>query len=120
MRGLPYLLIVRDTVLWYNPPRCSPFDWRRMDEYTKVVTDVEDIPQFVAERCKLYYMLEDGSTAYDVIESVLGGNARYFYEGCVLKYLIRWERKGGVDDLVKARDYVDRMIRVHENGEKHE
>jgi hypothetical protein len=33
-----------------------------------------------------------------------------FLEGNVLKYLLRHRRKGGVEDLVKARYYLDEMI----------
>ena len=33
-----------------------------------------------------------------------------FAEGCVLKYLCRWRLKNGVEDLKKARWYLDRLI----------
>lgn len=33
-----------------------------------------------------------------------------FCEGNVVKYVSRWRRKGGVDDLVKARTYLDFLI----------
>lgn len=33
---------------------------------------------------------------------------------CVLKYIARWEKKGGLQDLQKARYYLDRFIRLHE------
>lgn len=34
-----------------------------------------------------------------------------FCEGNVIKYVCRWREKGGVDDLKKARNYIDRLIR---------
>jgi hypothetical protein len=37
-----------------------------------------------------------------------------FFEGNVVKYVIRWRRKGGVDDLRKARVYLDELIRQAE------
>ena len=33
-----------------------------------------------------------------------------FYEGNVLKYLLRWKKKDGVKDLEKAQDYLTRLI----------
>jgi hypothetical protein len=38
----------------------------------------------------------------DGIEAVCTGNA--------IKYLWRWKRKGGVEDLRKAKWYIDRLI----------
>lgn len=36
-----------------------------------------------------------------------------FCEGNVVKYVTRWKDKGGVDDLRKARHYLDMMIEEH-------
>ena len=33
-----------------------------------------------------------------------------FAEGCVIKYLLRHKQKGGVEDLKKARHYIDLII----------
>jgi len=37
-----------------------------------------------------------------------------FAEGNVLKYLLRWRRKDGLTDLMKARDYLNRLIAQEE------
>ena len=37
-----------------------------------------------------------------------------FHEGSVIKYITRWRQKGGVEDLRKARWYVDRLIELEE------
>lgn len=34
--------------------------------------------------------------------------------GSVLKYMIRYRDKGGVEDLKKARHYLDKLIEVEE------
>ena len=39
-----------------------------------------------------------------------------FHEGNALKYLSRWRNKGGIDDLKKARWYLDRLIKKEEQG----
>lgn len=33
-----------------------------------------------------------------------------FYEGSALKYLLRWRRKNGVEDLEKAVHYLEMLI----------
>ena len=36
-----------------------------------------------------------------------------FVEGCVVKYVSRWKDKGGVQDLLKARHFLDMLIEHH-------
>lgn len=33
-----------------------------------------------------------------------------FAEGCIVKYVTRWRDKGGVDDLRKAKQFIDFII----------
>jgi hypothetical protein len=35
-----------------------------------------------------------------------------FYWGNVIKYVARWKDKGGLEDLKKAHDYLERLIRI--------
>lgn len=35
-----------------------------------------------------------------------------FAEGCAIKYLTRWRTKGGVEDLKKARHFIDLLIEL--------
>ena len=37
-----------------------------------------------------------------------------FAEGCAIKYLSRWRSKGGVEDLRKARHFLDLLIEAEE------
>lgn len=40
-----------------------------------------------------------------------------YLEGCAIKYLSRWRDKGGVDDLRKAKHYIEKLIELEmENG----
>lgn len=43
-------------------------------------------------------------------------NALGFCEGSVIKYVSRWRAKGGVEDLKKARHFIDLLIEM-EAGE---
>jgi hypothetical protein len=35
-----------------------------------------------------------------------------FMQGSAIKYLARWKDKGGVEDLRKARHYIDKLIEL--------
>lgn len=39
-----------------------------------------------------------------------------FFDGNALKYLVRFRDKGGVEDLKKARHYIDKLIEVMEKS----
>lgn len=55
-----------------------------------------------------YYMASDT----DVLAFVLTHRLS-FVEGNVVKYVVRWRKKGGLDDLRKAKEYLERLI-AHE------
>ena len=44
---------------------------------------------------------------------IVANNLGYL-EGNIIKYVSRWRDKGGVDDLLKARHYLDKLIEVHD------
>jgi hypothetical protein len=35
-----------------------------------------------------------------------------YIEGCAIKYLVRWRNKNGVEDLRKARHFIDLLIEM--------
>ena len=35
-----------------------------------------------------------------------------FFEGNIIKYVTRWKEKGGIEDLRKARHYLDKLIEL--------
>lgn len=39
-----------------------------------------------------------------------------FIEGNVIKYMCRWEQKGGVEDLRKAKHYIELLIESQSIG----
>lgn len=39
-----------------------------------------------------------------------------FFEGNVIKYVTRWRAKNGVEDLRKARHYLDLLIELEAKG----
>jgi hypothetical protein len=49
------------------------------------------------------------NTAIQPVEYILA-NSLPFCEGNVIKYVSRWRTKGGIEDLRKARQYIDFLI----------
>lgn len=35
-----------------------------------------------------------------------------YFQGCITKYVSRWKSKGGIQDLEKARHYLDKYIEL--------
>lgn len=58
----------------------------------------------------------DGMQPFDVIDAF----GLDFYEGNALKYLLRWRKKNGVEDLCKARTYLQVLIDQHGGDEGRE
>lgn len=54
-----------------------------------------------------YYNGEGGMQPFDVIDAF----RLDFYEGNVVKYICRWRRKNGLEDLYKARTYINEVIK---------
>ena len=48
-------------------------------------------------------------TGIDVIEFCLRNNLT-FMQGNVIKYVTRYKNKNGIEDLEKAKEYIDRLI----------
>ncbi len=55
--------------------------------------------------------------AIDAIESAMTYEEfKGYLHGNTLKYCIRYDRKNGVEDLQKAKWYIDRLIKHINNG----
>jgi hypothetical protein len=49
------------------------------------------------------------------IDYIIANNLN-FCEGNVIKYITRYKEKGGIDDLLKARQYIDYLIKDYEKN----
>jgi hypothetical protein len=47
---------------------------------------------------------------------IVGNNIGYL-EGNVIKYVSRWRKKGGVEDLYKAQHYLEKLISLEMGDE---
>ena len=39
-----------------------------------------------------------------------------FFEGNIVKYVTRWKQKNGIEDLKKAKQYLDKLIELNESN----
>lgn len=53
--------------------------------------------------------------AIQPVEYIMRNNIAYI-EGCVIKYVTRWKEKNGVEDLKKARHFLDILINEQEKA----
>lgn len=69
-----------------------------------------------------YYKGTDGKDLFARFESGLltKEQVQGFYVGNVMKYITRYQGKNGVEDLKKARTYLDRLIEFEETPIVHE
>ena len=56
-----------------------------------------------------------GIETIDAIEAVTTNGFKYYLQGNILKYIWRYEYKNGVEDLKKARWYLDKLIEVYDD-----
>ena len=64
-----------------------------------------------------YYRLE--IEPWDAMQAWLPTEEwRGFLRGNVIKYLARYPAKGGIDDLRKARHYLDKLIEAMDDPER--
>ena len=72
---------------------------------------------YICPTCRLYGTEEKnninpdhyGNSGIDVIDFCQANNLD-FMQGNVIKYVFRYKNKNGLEDLEKAREYIDRMI----------
>lgn len=61
-----------------------------------------------------HYQTAGGIEVIDYIASLLGDNVKYYYLGNVIKYVSRFDKKNGIEDLEKARFYLNKIIEMGE------
>ena len=74
------------------------------------ITAKNDEPEHDAVSHPAHYT-SGGIECIDCIKAALGENFIGFLMGNVIKYSYRYKRKNGVEDLKKARWYLDRAIK---------
>lgn len=65
-------------------------------------SEVDHPPHYTAGKIECIEAIEAATTGLEGLEAVCTAN--------VIKYVWRWKRKNGVQDLAKARWYLDYLI----------
>ena len=85
---------------------------RRMkEEQAKIQSDNIEMEDMVNH--PIHYN-KAGIETIDAIEAVTTDGFKYYLQGNILKYIWRYEYKNGVEDLKKARWYLDKLIEVYD------
>jgi hypothetical protein len=107
-------------------PRPGPLTPRTIGDYAKVGAEICGIPYngpspvSTANEVQVggeHYRLNGKYQIWDLVVD-MGWD---FFQGNAISYIHRYKQKGGVDDLRKARHYLDKMIEIEEaktTGEK--
>lgn len=74
----------------------------RFAEQSKATDNINQPSHYTAGKVECIDAIEAATTGLEGIEAVCTGNA--------IKYLYRWKLKNGMEDLKKARWYLDRLI----------
>lgn len=85
----------------------------------------EDMKNCEIQRAKLdkvnhpSHYNQNGMEVWDVIKAFTSNlsGAEAFYAGNAIKYILRWDKKNGIEDLEKAKVYIDKIIEGRK-GEK--
>ena len=91
----------------------TPMEWDRVkaDRYTdnRDPTEVPYAPDPDPVNAPSHYRVAE-IEAIDYISGQLGSGVKNYLEGNILKYMHRWRYKNGVEDLRKAKWYLDKLI----------
>lgn len=71
-------------------------------------TDIAELPEANTRQVGGDHYLTLAIKPWEVIEK----NHMGFFDGNVLTYLMRFKSKGGIQDLEKARHYLDKLIEI--------
>ena len=58
---------------------------------------------------------KQGIECIDAISAALGDGMEYYLQGNIIKYLWRYRYKNGIEDLKKAKWYLEKMIEEKSN-----
>jgi hypothetical protein len=126
------LLIGKDSVVVQHPPlglnspctveevQTTLFALRIKADEAKPTASNTDITKDEAPITSALKVQEGGSHYKDLAIQPVEYNHKNrigFIEGCVIKYVTRWRDKGGLQDLRKARHFLDLLLELETPGQ---
>lgn len=70
------------------------------------------------DKIKPYHYNHGGLECFDALRAALGDKYMGFLIGNVIKYCWRYEHKNGIEDLQKAKAYIDEAIKEMQSKQK--
>ena len=94
---------------------CAGIEVVNVDDSKKVLDPNEDVKKEKENDSKVVHPShynQGGIEVWDVISAFTKDleGAEAFYAGNVIKYILRWNHKNGIEDLEKAKVYIDKII----------
>lgn len=94
-------------------------DYFYLNEFLKdlitVIKSIDSVQNTIPKR----YLTKSGKNFIDILKNEMLADEEFkgFVKGCMLKYIFRYENKGGLEDLKKADNYL-KMLEDIERGNK--
>ena len=85
----------------------------KIKEYTKMMKYLTTTSPYKKQICGEHYLKYKIQPSRFVVENKL-----LYPEGCVIKYILRHQDKGGKQDLEKAKHFIDMIIERDYRDEK--
>lgn len=91
---------------WYNCGRCYDGEKVKGTKYEPMAGENDSVSH------PNHYQSKSGLETIDVIKAFTEDceGIEAYYAGNVIKYVCRWKKKNGLEDLKKARQYLDWLI----------
>ena len=96
---------------WTMASECRPVEPPVIKQSLTTESNSPKILDSLSDPINPVHYKQGGIECIDAIKAATGDGFIGYVWGNVLKYLWRWPKKGGVDDLKKARWYLDRLIK---------
>ena len=123
-----YVECISDNSSWLTKGKIYKLEYEGPD-YIKVINNVGDLRSYPYSIFRKLSKQEEVrrevfnnkikpsyyGTGIDVIEFCLRNNLT-FMQGNVIKYVTRYKEKNGIEDLQKAKEYIDRLIEFEKRG----
>ena len=90
---------------------CRPVKPPVVKDSSATEPNSSEIPNSSSDHINPIHYKQGGIECIEAIKAALGDGFPGYLRGNVMKYLWRYKEKGGVDDLKKARWYLDRLIK---------